>query len=71
MNWREHTWELVVSALSWIVALAVLAVLAIFVAVDASKRYWARRRARKLDSCQDVDRCKADVYAVIGAMRAS
>lgn len=49
MNWREHSWELVVSALSWIVAIVALCCIGAFVALDAGKRRWAQRRAQMAD----------------------
>ena len=45
MNWREHSWELVVSALSWVVAIVAIVCIGVFVALDAGKRRWALRRA--------------------------
>jgi hypothetical protein len=48
MNWREHSWEFVVGAISWIVALVALACLGVFVAVDAAQRHWTQRRAQKI-----------------------
>ena len=44
MTWRGHTWEFVISAFSWIVALGTLVFVAAYVAYDAYKTRSRRRR---------------------------
>jgi len=46
----EIAWEAVVSLLSWIVAVAVLACLGFFAVADAVKRRRAARAALKMDT---------------------
>ena len=45
MTWRDHTWELVISACSWLVAIGALVFVAAYVAYDAYKT--RRRKARR------------------------
>lgn len=45
MTWRDHTWELFITAVSWLVALMALAAVFAFVAYDAQKE--RRRRQRR------------------------
>ena len=55
MSLREHAWKGLVAALSWIVALVVLACVAIYVVADAGQRHSARRAALKAKAInQDV-----------------
>ena len=44
MTWRGHTWEFVISTISWIVALGALIFVVAYVTYDA---YKTRRRTRK------------------------
>jgi hypothetical protein len=44
MTWRDHTWEFVISAFSWIVAIGALVFVVAYVAHDTFK---TRRRTRK------------------------
>jgi len=44
MTWRDHTWEFVISVLSWLVAIGALAFVAAFFAFDAVR---TRRRGRR------------------------
>jgi hypothetical protein len=44
MTWREHTWEFLLSAFSWIVAIGALAFVALFLACEAVKN---RRKSRR------------------------
>jgi len=41
MTWHDHTWEFVITAFSWLVAIMALGAIIVFVAYDA---YKARRR---------------------------
>ena len=45
MTWRGHTWEFVISTISWIVALGALVFVVAYVAFDAFKM--RRRKARR------------------------
>ena len=45
MTWRDHTWEFVISAFSWIVAIGALVFVVAFVVYDAHKT--RRRRTRR------------------------
>ena len=38
MTWHDHAWEFTVSALSWLIAIGALAVIAALVAYDAIKQ---------------------------------
>jgi len=62
MNWREHSWELVVSALSWIVAIVVLVCLGAFAMADAARRRWAASSAR-------TDRRHVATHSVFAEMK--
>lgn len=44
MTLRDHTWEFVISAVSWIVAIGALVFVAAYLAHDAIKR---RRKVRR------------------------
>jgi hypothetical protein len=44
MTWREHTWEFVISAFSWIVAFGALAFVVAYFAFEAVK---SRRKSRR------------------------
>ena len=37
MTWRDHVWELLISAFSWIVAFGALAFVAVYFAYEAFK----------------------------------
>ena len=45
MTWRDHTWEFVIGAFSWIVAIGALVFVAVYVAHDTYKT--RRRKARR------------------------
>lgn len=47
MTWRDYTWEFTVAALSWVVALGALALIAAYVAYEALQRRRAARQAAK------------------------
>ena len=48
MTWRDHTWEFTVIAMSWLVVLGALVVIATYVAYDAHKtRQAGRPKARR------------------------
>ena len=44
MTWRDYTWEFVISAFSWIVAIGAFVFVAAYVAHDAYKTRMRRRR---------------------------
>lgn len=44
MTWRGHTWEFVLSALSWFLAIGALAFVVAFVAYDAHKSRHRRKQ---------------------------
>jgi hypothetical protein len=44
MTWRDHTWEFMISAFSWLVAIMALAGVVAFVIYDA---YKTRRRRKQ------------------------
>lgn len=43
MTWRDHSWELFVGALSWLVAIGALGFIVMYLVVEA----WRARRQRK------------------------
>jgi hypothetical protein len=45
MSWRDHTWEFVLTAFSWIAALGALVFVAAYVAYEAYKT--RRRKVRR------------------------
>jgi hypothetical protein len=45
MTWRDHTWEFVLSALSWLVVIGALVFVVAYLAYDAFKS--RRRKARR------------------------
>ncbi len=47
MTWRDHTWEFVISAFSWFVALAALVFVVIFFACETLKTRRVRRRSSR------------------------
>jgi hypothetical protein len=44
MTWRDHTWEFVITAFSWLVAFMALGAVIGFVIFDAYKNRRGRRR---------------------------
>jgi len=47
MTWRDHTWEFVIIAFSWIVALGALVFVVAYVAFDAFKTRRGKAKARR------------------------
>ena len=44
MTWRDHSWELFVSAISWLVAIGALGLIAMFLVVEALRARRQRKR---------------------------
>ena len=44
MSWRGYTWEFLITAISWILAIGALAFVAAYVAFDAIKSHRKERR---------------------------
>ena len=45
MTWRDHSWEVFVGALSWLIAIGALGLIAMYLVVEALRARRQRKRA--------------------------